>query len=256
MSTKQCACCDLFRDEYELDNVGGHTVCEDCIDSCPHDPTGQNPSGPFICNISGRAMKPDVEQAVVQFQISGGAGSLGAGGGFGTTGTHHIDGSICNYPSHGACSHPSHGAPSSGQIQSAHQAIQQMFGGGAPFAKQIPVIPEDAQCDKHGGHWGDDETCDKCTDDDGDPKPYRKPKVRKHLTNTQSAPIDSTLDRLRLQLKAGLDEEGRPLKDADRKDIERQIEIRTEPISEDEEVRLLLGYDDLDAEARRLFGME
>lgn len=29
-------------------------------------------------------------------------------------------------------------------------------------------------CDRHGGKWGDDETCEDCTDDDGNPKPNPK----------------------------------------------------------------------------------
>ena len=136
-------------------------------------------------------------------------------------------------------------------------AAKQQFGAmmpGAPQPKKVHEIPDDAQCDKHGGHWGDDETCDKCTDDEGDPKRYRKPP--KHLTQTQGMTFDSDLERMQLQLKAGLDDSGRPLKAEQRKDLERQVELRTQEIEPEQEARDLLGLDDYEQEARRLLGLE
>lgn len=28
------------------------------------------------------------------------------------------------------------------------------------------------ECDRHGGPWGDDETCEQCTTEDGDPRTH------------------------------------------------------------------------------------
>lgn len=272
-NTKQCACCDLHYDPYELDTVGQFLVCEDCIDGCPTDNNGT-----MICNISGRAAKPAVEQAIGQFMVSNGAGGLAPGApipqGFGTTGTHHIDGSICHFPTQGTCTHPSHagnptlsvgGGPAQ-PIQTLQQFFQQH---GAP-------PPPCAQCQHGKAARGC--SCAHCTcgcascagtgqQDAGtngatalNPCPdcegtgaSRKPKPPpKHLTKTQSAPIDGTLERLKLQLKAGLNDQGRPLTNDERKALERQVEI-WEP-SEDEEARELLGT--YDAEIRALLGVK
>lgn len=34
---------------------------------------------------------------------------------------------------------------------------------------------DDAECPRHGGPWGDDLTCPKCTDLDGNPLPFEEP---------------------------------------------------------------------------------
>ena len=33
-------------------------------------------------------------------------------------------------------------------------------------------VEQEFVCPKHGGEWGDDETCTGCTDEDGNPLPY------------------------------------------------------------------------------------
>jgi hypothetical protein len=151
------------------------------------------------------------------------------------------------------------GAPQSHQPQSAQGQIQTLLntlntsGGLTPASPP----PPDVQCDNCGGPWGDDETCEKCTDENGDPRPHKKPRPKpKHLTGTQHVSLHSDLERMKLQLKAGLDDNGRPLKDDERKRLERQVEIHSQELTDDEEARVLLGVDDPDAEIRRLLGID
>lgn len=39
-----------------------------------------------------------------------------------------------------------------------------------PDGTETTAYPEEVQCGRHGGPWGGDETCEDCTDEDGEPR--------------------------------------------------------------------------------------